>query len=69
MKKQNITKKVAGRKRNRVATELVRGAVMTKTTVKSVHCQLLEEVSSTSTMVKCIEEIDADQWMLTREQL
>ena len=35
----------------------------------SVYCSLLEEVSSTSTIVKCIEDTAVEQGMITREQL
>ena len=65
VKNHNIVKKLTGSNCNRASTEGGRGAATKIKTVTSIHFSLLEEVSSTSTIVKYIEDITVKKGMLT----
>ena len=65
VKNHNLVKKVTGINFKRDSTEGGRGAATKMKTGTSVHFSLLEEVSSTSTIVKYIEDIAVKKGMLT----
>ena len=69
MTKHNLVEKLVGRNCKREATEGGRGAETTDAMGTSVHCSLLEEVFSTSTIFKGISEIAVEKGMLTQDQL